>query len=263
MNKTRLVLPLAVLLMLPTMTSCGPDKYQASFNNDQIICKYGEQVINVTLDKYVKNKIKFKSSLKKEWFVLPKKYTDVGKSILAAYPYNNGASALIVVNGNIMDSIGDKTATIEMAVKEDAFTTPNLGGKITLTFMPNQLKYDNYAHDIYDKDNLKYEFDATIESIGQEFVSDIVDKELNYSGGSFASGRINIEKVTTGSLMYIYDIGDSKYYIHLEANLTEDIGDDASLNITFDDNSTTLGEGECVFKTSGFTLQDSFKFTRN
>ena len=50
MNKNRFVLPIAALLMVPCFIGCSTgDVYQASFNNDQIVCTHGKQVVDINL----------------------------------------------------------------------------------------------------------------------------------------------------------------------------------------------------------------------
>lgn len=242
--KTKLMLPLAALLMLPTMSSCGSDKYEASFNNDQYICAHGTQIVDVTLDSYVKNKLSVKKDLQKDDFEIPEKYK--AKEIKYVEPYSDD-SFFLVISGDIND-LEDSTS-FDITVKKSAFTKDNLGGKITVCLLRNEIKYDGFSSESIGPDS--YEGTSKVEVIGARFNSAIVNKTLTLDadGKPKEAGLTNILQVNNvnkeGGEFGYYETDKGSYiYLNVEFNT------DAKVSVTFNASATDL-DRSCVYTPHG------------
>lgn len=258
MNKNRFVLPIAALLMVPCFIGCSTgDVYQASFNNDQIICTYGEQVIDISLTGKTKNMLHFKDVLTKDMFKLPDEYKS--KEIEGVYPYNKGSSAYILFGGTVALPEGEKSVTVAITVKKEAFKEKALDSTLDVSLFANQIRYAGYKYSAINDENNEFLFRATIEMIGADA---LVPQRVVSSGGGDDYFIVTSSKgKAKGVIVQVYELHDNTYLISVFVDGNgATIGDDFKLK--FNSKSTTLDEYTCTIELSENPSKDYFLFEK-
>ena len=264
MNKNRFVLPIAALLMVPCFIGCSTgDVYQASFNNDQIICAHEEQVVDISLTGKTKNMLHFKDELKTSMFEMPEGYK--GKNIAYVASYDNGKSAFILFDGDVNLPEGETSTTIGIKVKKEAFKEKALDSTLSVSLFANQIRYAGYSKESWESPTEpgSYTYDGTVEVIGALFNVDILNKKVDISNGKFGELiEILNDEVTLVQKGHIelYCIEGNTYYIHLEMYAGVKTTD--NIRIKFCDKSTDLEGYTCTFTPDGHDKPAPFIFTK-
>lgn len=255
MNRNRFVLPLAALLMVPCFIGCSSDDvYQASFNNDQIICTHGEQIVDISLTGKTKNLLHFQDKLDKNAFEMPEDYKS--KTIEAVFPYNNGSSAYILFGGNVALPEGEESTAIPITVSKRAFKEKALDSTFTVSLFANQIRYAGYTYSIINEENEFY-FDATIETIGADILA---------PQSSFLEGDSNdyfaikpSQGTVSAGLIKVYELHDNVYFIRVVASCDE-AATKGKFQLTFKSKATTLSGYTCTIEADGLPSKDHFLF---
>ena len=269
MNRNRLVLPLAALLMVPCFIGCSSDDvYQASFNNDQIICTHGKQIVDISLEGKTKNMLHFKDELKANMFEMPEEYK--GKEILYVASYDKGKSAFILFDNDVTLPEGATSTTIGIKVKKEAFKEKALDSTLSVSLFANQIRYAGYSKESWESPTEagSYTYDGTVEVIGALFEIELLDKEIKIAGGKSTDNSVAdlIEIYNGNSLLNesghieLYCIEGNTYYIHLD--MDAGVKTDDTVKIKFCDGSTSLTGYSCMFIPDGHGVEGPCVFVK-
>ena len=268
MNKNRFVLPIAALLMVPCFIGCSSDDvYQASFNNDQIICTHEEQVVDISLTGKTKNMLHFQDKLETYMFEMPEEYK--AKKIEYVASYDKGKSAFILFDGDVNLPEGETSTSIDIKVKKNAFKEKALDSTLSVSLFANQIRYAGYSNEIWggtETEPGSYTYDGTVEVIGALFNVGILNEKVDITSG--VAPESNTIAIHNGDALLaedghieLYCIEGNTYYIHLE--MKGGVKRNDNVRILFGNNSTSLGNGyTCTFTPDGHDKSGPFIFAK-